>query len=426
MKKLISFYSLTLVLFTAHAQNVMTPEMLWSLGRVSAVGLSVDGKSAVYSVTNYSVETNDKNTSYFMIPITGGNATKIEDPFKYVADQSVSPNGKYKIYHRPVKISSVSGKDYYPDLDKSEVQIYNDLMYRHWDTWADGTYNHVFMSNVDGSNEVDIMKNKTFHSPTMPFGDETDYIWSYKGGKILYVTKTKAGVAYATSTNTDIYSYDLNTLTTTNLTKGMMGYDYSPAYSKFGILAWLSMKTDGNEADKIDLVISDRYGLTNLTENWDRSVDSFKWSEDGKEIYFIAAYGGEKHLFVVDYPGKSRKQPVVRQITKGAFDVTGIVGQNGNTLVVSRTDMNHATELYTVDLKNGEMTQLTHVNDEIYNSITLSKVEKRMVTTTDNKQMVTWVIYPPNFEASKKYPGVCRRHRAGTSGVCSQTKRHVS
>lgn len=419
MKKSMVLIGLFLLVSVSFAQNVMTPELLWSLGRVSGVGISDDGKSVVYAVTKYDASSNDKQTNYFSIPTSGGTATEIDDPYTLVADQSISPNGKYKLYHKPVKIYSVYGKDYYPELDKSEVQIYNDLMYRHWDTWADGTYNHVFMSNVDGSEEVDIMKNKTFHSPTKPFGDESDYIWSPKGSKILYVTKAKAGAAYATSTNTDIFSYDLNTLTTTNLTKGMMGYDNSPAYSKYGILAWLSMATDGYEADKKDIVILDRYGKRNLTENWDGTVDSFKWSADGKTIYFVAPYGGEKHLFSVDYPRKSKKLPVVKQITKGQFDVTGIVGQSGKQLIVTRTDMNHAVELYTVNLGDGKMKQLTHVNDEVYQSIGLSKIEKRMITTTDDKQMVTWVIYPPDFDPNKKYPTLlyCQ---GGPQGALSQ------
>lgn len=419
MKKTVAVICLFFFVKSAFSQNVMTPELLWSLGRVAGVGVSMDGKSVVYGVTKYDAASNESSTSYFSIPLEGGKATKIDDPYKIVADPSLSPNGEYKLSHKPVKIHSTYGKDYYPDMDKSEVQIYNDLMYRHWDTWSDGSFNHVFMTKVDGSGEIDIMENKTFHSPTKPFGDETDYTWSPKGKRILYVTKAKAGAAYATSTNTDIFSYDLNTLTTTNLTKGMMGYDNSPAYSRYGILAWLSMSTDGYEADKNDLIIMDRYGKKNLTENWDGTVDEFKWSEDGKQIYFIAASGGEKHLFAVNYPGKSKKEPIVKQVTKGPFDVTGMVGQNGKTLVVSRTDMNHAAELFTVDLSDGSMSQLTHVNDSIYQSIDLSKIEKRMITTTDNKQMVTWVIYPPNFDATKKYPTLlyCQ---GGPQGALSQ------
>lgn len=420
MKKIFLLFSLSILAnFFGLGQNVMTPELLWSLGRVAAIGMSEDGKQVVYGVTSYSAESNQKSTTYYALPLEGGEPKKIDDPYQVTSNPAISPNKEYILSHKSVKIYSVKGKDYYPDMDKSEVQVYNDLMYRHWDTWSDGSYNHVFLSKADGSEEIDIMKNKTFHCPTMPFGDETDYIWGHKGKNIVYVTKAKTGAAYATSTNTDIFSYDLNTQTTTNLTRGMKGYDKSPAYSKFGILAWLSMATDGYEADKNDIVILDRYGKRNLTEKWDGTVDEFRWSNDGKTIYFVAPFGGEKHLFEVNYPGKSSKEPTVKQITKGQFDVTGIVGQSNKTLVVSRTDMNHATELFKVNLEDGSMTQLTHVNDSIYATIGLSKVEKRMIGTTDNKQMVTWVIYPPGFDQSKKYPTLlyCQ---GGPQGALSQ------
>jgi dipeptidyl aminopeptidase/acylaminoacyl peptidase len=109
-------------------------------------------------------------------------------------------------------------------------------------------------------------------------------------------------------------------------------------------------------------------------------------------------------LFSVDYTGATAKLPDIRQITKGDFDVNGIVGQVGNSLVVSRTDMNHAVELYSVDVATGNMKQLTHVNDETYKTIGLCRTERRWVTTTDNKKEMVWVIYPPDFDANKKYP----------------------
>jgi dipeptidyl aminopeptidase/acylaminoacyl peptidase len=419
MKNLFLAFCISMLALTASAQEAMTPELLWQLGRVSGMGISKDASSVVYAVSNYDMPSNAKSTKYYTIPLAGGTATEVKDAAALVADKNTSANGTYKLYHEKVKIQSVTGIDYYPELDNSNVQIYNDLMYRHWDTWSDGSYNHVMMSKTDGSDPIDIMKNKLFHSPTMPFGDDSDYIWSPKGTKILYVTKTKTGVAYAQSTNTDIFIYDIVSQTTTNLTKGMMGYDNSPSYSKTSVLAWLSMKSDGYEADKNDIYVEGKYGRLNLTKEWDGTVSSFRWSDDSKKIYFVAPVGGEKHLFVVNYPGKSKKAPVVRQITKGQFDVTSIVGQKDNTLVVSRRDMNHASELYTVNLKTGAMLQLTHVNDEAYSRTSMSKVEKRMIKTTDNKEMVTWVIYPPDFDPSKKYPTLlyCQ---GGPQGALSQ------
>jgi len=221
------------------------------------------------------------------------------------------------------------------------------------------------------------------------------------------------------STNTDIYAYDLATKTTTNLTEANKGYDTQPAFSNDGKLAWLQMKTDGYESDKNDLVVILNGEKINLTEHWDNTVFGFLWANNGKSIYFNAAIQGTIQLFKVPVPKKSGKPTEVKQITDGQFDVSGLVGQSDDKLVVSRTDMNHAAELYTVDLKNGDMTQLTHANDSIYGRIKLSKVEKRMVIATDNKQMVTWVIYPPDFDPSKSYPTLlyCQ---GGPQGALSQ------
>jgi dipeptidyl aminopeptidase/acylaminoacyl peptidase len=183
-----------------------------------------------------------------------------------------------------------------------------------------------------------------------------------------------------------------------------MGYDTQPAFSSQGTMAWLSMKRDGYESDKNDILVSGGSGGINLTAPWDGTVNSFKWSADGKKIYFNAPIDGTVQLFEVDYPGLTKKAPVVKQITQGDFDITGMIAQNGNSMIVSRTDMNHAAELYEVNLTNGQMRQLTHVNDATYAKIGLCKSERRYVTTTDNKKMLVWVILPPNFDAQKKYP----------------------
>jgi dipeptidyl aminopeptidase/acylaminoacyl peptidase len=164
------------------------------------------------------------------------------------------------------------------------------------------------------------------------------------------------------------------------------------------------MKTDGFEADKKDIIALYNNEKYNLTQHWDETVESFKWSEDGKVIYFIAPIDGTEQLFAVDFNPKSKKLPVVKQITQGIFNITGLVGQVENTMVVSRTTMNRATEIYTVDLKAGSLKQLTNVNDELYKNVKESKTERRYVTTTDGKKMLVWVIYPPDFDPSKKYP----------------------
>jgi dipeptidyl aminopeptidase/acylaminoacyl peptidase len=409
MKKNFFFFSFIIVAINVYSQNNMTPELLWKLQRVSAVGITKDNIGVVYSVSTPDIEQNKSSRKLYYISLNGGTSKQLADSESLIVNDRISPDGKYRIAAEDVKIKNVFGKDFYPDLPKSTVQIYDQLSYRHWDEWEDGAFSHVFVHpfvNGKPGEGKDIMQGQPYDCPQKPFGGDEDFIWSPDSKSVVYVTKPSTGTKYALSTNTDIFQYDLATGTITNLSKGMMGYDVNPSFSSQGTLAWLSMAREGYEADKQDIVVKTPAGILNLTKNWDETVEGFKWSLDGKKIYFNAPINGTVQLFEVNYPGLTKMLPVVHQITKGDFDVSGIVGQVGNTLVVTRTDMNHAPELYTVDLSNGGMQQLTHVNDAIYKTVNMSKVERRYITTTDNKKMLVWVIYPPGFDASKKYPTV--------------------
>ncbi|MBL4625160.1 MAG: S9 family peptidase [Flavobacteriales bacterium] len=398
MKKLIGIISLVAVAFTLGAQN-LTPEMLAEISKVSAVGITKDGKSVVYKVRQYNIEKNEGSTQLYIIPIEGGEANPIDTADDIVANKNSSPDGKSELISKEVKIEKVFGSDYYPELADSDMMIYDDLSYRHWDIWEDGMYGHVMIKT--GDTEIDLMRDQPYDCPQKPFGGDEDYIWGPEGKTVLYVTKQTKGKEYATSTNTDIYEYNLATKKTINLTTGMMGYDLAPAYSSSGILAWLCMERDGYESDKNDIIVLKGTEKINLTKDWDGTVSGFLWSTDAKTIYFTVSTNGTKQVFKVNY---DKKVPAVTQITKGEFDIRSIVGQSGNILVVNRTDMNHANELFTVDVKSGDIKQLTNVNKEFYNEIGLSKVERRTVKTTDGQDMLVWVIYPPEFDASKKYP----------------------
>ena len=245
------FLMLTMISLTATAQNVMTPELLWKLGRVTPLGISKDGATIVYKVSTPSVEENKSDSKFYSIPVNGGNATEIKDTKDVLADKNISADGKFIVYNEEVKEAKVLGKDYYPNLEKSNVQIYDGLDYRHWDTWNEGKFNHVFYKeNKEGAVGIDILKGENFDSPQKPFGGDEDYIWSPDSKSILYVCKKKAGTQYAISTDTNIYEYNLETGKTINRTEGNLGYDIAPQFSPSGDLTWLQMKRDGYEADK--------------------------------------------------------------------------------------------------------------------------------------------------------------------------------
>ena len=406
MKKLILILTVLITSNLSTAQNVMNPELLWSVKRISVMGLSQDGAQLFYSVKIPNIENNNYDTSYFKIPVDGGKAVEIKKEDVSVSDKNISPDGAYKLFHKSVHLEDIKATDIYKNLDKADAYVFTDLDNRHWDTWSDGSYEHVFYKKADADDEsaTDIMPNEPYYTPQRPFGGDEDYIWSPDSKSIYYVSKKLKGKAYATSTNTDIYKYDIATKTTTNITEDNKGYDTNPAFSSKGALAWTQMKTDGYESDKNDIVVLENGIKQNLTQQWDGTVNSFTWSKDGKHVFFTAAVDGTIQLFVVNYPGKKRIAPVVKQLSEGQFDVRGIVAELDDKLIVTRGDMNQASEIYAFTFKDKSFKQLTTVNDEFYSTLDLPKVEKRYVTTTDNKQMLVWVILPPNFDATKKYP----------------------
>ncbi|MCW4452406.1 S9 family peptidase [Kaistella sp. BT6-1-3] len=426
--------------FLMNAQNVMTPELLWTLNKIGVSAVSPDQSSLIYTVGKTDLKTEKNNKKTYFLNIKNAEATSLdlgkkaliqwdknglyaqEKDIIYLSKDAgktwaefytigevdnivISPDGKKIAFSKQVLVEKVLGKDKYTDVPKTTAHIYTDLNHRHWDYFNEGKYNHVFVVNVSEKveNAKDLLEGKMWDSPQRPFGGAEDFVWSPDSTQLLYVTKPLSGAEYAQSTNTDIFAYHLNSGTTKNLTESNKGYDVAPKFSPDGkTLLWMSMERDGYEADKNDIKIMDwkSHEVRNLTKDWDESVvgDVF-WTQDSKTLYFTTAFRGTKQLFSL-----SPKTAKIQQITQGDFDVTSIYAQNKNTLLVGRTDMNHNADLFSVDLKKGTMTQVTEVNKQNYAKITPSKTELKMVKTTDGKEMGVWFVYPPDFDPNKKYP----------------------
>ncbi|MBZ4188385.1 S9 family peptidase [Niabella beijingensis] len=407
MRKLLITVSACFML-KANAQQPLSPETLLQLGRVSAVGISKDKKSVIYKVSTPNIAENKMDTKEYIIPLTGGQPTPLASSEGMVENNRIAPDGKHILSSEEVLLKKVMGKDRYPELDKTSAQVYTALNYRHWDKWFEGKFSHVFFApyvNGQAGEKKDIMPDEPYFCPQQPFGGDEDFIWSPDSKKIIYVTKKSFGTEYAVSTNTDIYEYDITTGATTNLTESNKGYDVAPAFNQEGKMAWLQMKTAGYEADKNDLVVMTRNVTVNLTGHNDQiNVSSFIWGNDNKTLFFIAPVDGTEQVFSVNDIGVTRMLPRIRQLTKGDFDISSILAQAGDELVVAKEDISRAAELYTLNIKTGALKQLSHVNDEAYQKIAPVKTERRWITTADNKKMMEWVVYPPGFDPSKKYP----------------------
>ena len=426
----------------------MTPEALWAMGRIGGMNVSPDGKRVVYTVAYYSVPENKSNREVFVmnadgsdnkqitktgfaeneaVGIKGGtkiaflcnesgssqlwemnpdgtDRKRLSDYDKDIEGFAFSPDEKKVLFISQVKTVN-STADKYPDLDKATGVIITDLMYKHWDEWVT-TVPHPFVADFDGesiSNPVDVMEGELFESPMKPFGGIEQLAWNTTSDKIAYTSRKKTGKEYAISTNSDIYVYDLNTKQTTNITEENKGYDTNPTYSPDGkSIAWLSMERDGYEADQNRLMVMnlETGEKTFVSKDFDSNVDSYCWSADCERIYFTGVWHGESQVYQIDLANGNKITP----LTEGMYDYAS-VALLGDKLIAQRHSMSMGDEIYSIDLTGDHtVTQLTFENKHIYDQLTMGKVEERWMKTTDGKQMLTWVIYPPQFDPNKKYP----------------------
>ncbi len=428
--------------------DLMTPEVLWSFGRLSDIQLSPDKQTLLFGVTYYSIKENKGNRDLYVIDLKSKKMTRLtKTPFGeynalwrpdgkkigFLSAESgsmqlweMNPDGSGKqritdveggitgfkyapdqqkiMFTKEVKIEPTT-RDIYPDLDKTSGRIITDLMYRHWDTWVD-SYSHVFVADYNEkgiANVVDIMQGEPYESPMKPFGGIEQIAFTPDSKALVYTCRKKKGLEYSISTNSDLYYYDIAQKTTKNLTQGMMGYDQNPVFSPDGkLMAWESMERDGYESDKNRLFVMNMETgeKTDFTADFDQNAHSLAWTDDGKYIYFNSEYRGTIEIYRL-----TLKNGKIDQITEGVHNY-GTIIPNGKKLIATRTSMSMPKEVYLVNVKNGEAEQLSFVNKDLLDQLTMGKVEARWITTTDNKKMLTWIIYPPHFDPDKKYPAL--------------------
>ncbi|MBJ2166756.1 MAG: S9 family peptidase [Muribaculaceae bacterium] len=435
--------------------GVFDIDALEALGRVSAPCVSPDGKTVLFGIAYESLEQNTSNNELYILDLSQKGAQPVRittSPksesgavwfdggrriaFLYPdADGSMqmwtmnadgsaraqasehaggisgfllSPDEKKVVVIGNVKYAR-NAADIYPDLPKATGRVVDDLMYKHWDEWVT-EIPHPFVGSFDGTKVAglkDIMADEPFEAPMKPFGGVESFAWHPNSEMLVYVSRKKTGIDYALSTNSDLYLYHLESGATRNLTEGMMGYDTMPAFSPDGhYLAWLSMERDGYESDRNRLFLLDCFTAEKreLTAEWDYTIDEFSWAPDGKDIYFIAPKDGVAPVFSISVDNAE-----IRRLTDVMADFSSLAPAGAGRIVAMNHSMLRPNELQLITLKGKKtpvLTALTDVNGHIFSQFEMPAVEKRMVPTTDGKQMLVWVLYPPKFDAAKKYPAI--------------------
>ena len=435
--------------------GIMTPEALLSLGRISDPQLSPDGKTILYGVSYTDIAENRSVRNLFTVPVEGGDPVQLTMDGKSIASAKWAPDGKaifflqggqlYKaayngklgkreqltdvakgiddyllspdasqiIYVSTVHSAVEVPSDTDPMLDKAEAYATEDLMYRHWDHWRTDI-NHSYVASLGKGvvkEGVDILGGADilFELPNGPFGDVADLCWSPDGKYIAYSCKPLTGKEYAFSTNTCIFIFCPSTGETRQVTfEG--GYDTHPVWSPDGSrLAWLSMERDGYEADKVRLMVGDIAGaevsgIRDLTASFKYNADGPVWASDGKSIFFAALAEGLQGVFNVVVEAD---EPAIFRLTADNlwFDFGSPFGilQDG-TLLTTYASMDFPTELAAVN--DNAVRQITFENEHILSQLDKHETEARYVKTVDGEDMLTWVLFPPQFDPTKEYPAI--------------------
>lgn len=452
----------------------LTPEALWAMGRVGGFKISPNGKQAVYAVTYYSVKQNKSHSVLYTFDIAtrksqqlttssksemgatfinggkeivflsaesgssqlwkmnvdGTNRQQISNTKSDIADFLFSPDGKKVILVMEVDQNhSIQKND--ADLPLATGMVINDLMYKHWDTYVTSAP-HPFIADFDGKQvgeTKDLLEGEPYECPMMPFGGIEQLAWSPDAKTIAYTCRKKVGKAYAISTDSDIYLYNLATGETRNLCKPAdyvapaieedrslkdqavnhpkvdcnMGYDQNPQFSPDGrYVAWSSMERDGYESDRTRLCVLDlkTNKKTYVTEKFESGVNEFCWGNDSKTLFFTGVWHGKTNIYQTNLKGEHKA------LTQDVADYSLLgLAPDGKSLYCKRQSMSAADEVFVLPLKkNATAQQLTHENQYFYDNLTFGKVEERWVKTVDGKQELCWIIYPPHFDPAKKYP----------------------
>jgi len=362
-----------------------------------------DGKSLAF------ISSRDGEAQIWIVPATGGEARKASTISTGVSDLQVSPDGKWFSFSSTVYPDCPNddcNKKRMEEADKSKVKakIFDRLPYRVWNEWKDGKRNHLFVMPATGGVAADITPGD-FDSPPIDLGGNSSYSWSPDSKEIAFERNTDPVVAIGT--NNDIFVVPVTGGEARKITDNP-GNDSQPLYSPDGkYIAYLQMKRAGFEADQKHLILYDRSTgkRTNLSEQFDYSLNEVLWSPDSKAIYFNADATSNESVFKLTVEGKKISSIIGRGYNHDLRMVPG-----GLNLVVSRESINQPVELYRIGADGKTFKKITTFNDSKVDKLDMNPKEDFWFDGAGGTKVHGFLVMPPAFDASKKYPMIFLIH----------------
>jgi dipeptidyl aminopeptidase/acylaminoacyl peptidase len=458
MKRIFTFAVIglfTIVTFAFAQEKRLTIDELLKVRRVGDPQVSPKGDLVAFTITDVDQAANKSTTQIYLVPLGGGETRQLTNDEHSSASPRWSPDGEKlafisardgddQIWTIDVssgalkKITTIStgagdpvwspdGKwlafvsDIYPEChddacnkrraeevaqNKVKAHVATRLLYRHWKAWKNGMRTHVFVVSSGGGEARD-MTPGDYDAPPFSLGGPTDYAFSHDSNELAFVSNHDK--VEATSTNADVWLIPVKGGTAKNITAANRGFDGSPQYSPDGkYLAYRSQVTPGYESDRFRLMLYDRKTgrAQSITESLDSNVDEFTFTPDSKNVYLTAEERGRAPIYTLAVSGG----PIKKVVTDGGAHGDVHLTKDGGTLVFSRSSMTRPAEIYRAKSDGSTVTALTSTNDSFISSFNLKPAEEVTWTGGLGAKVAGWIVKPPNFNPSRKYPLVVLIH----------------